>query len=329
MRVLAAILATAAVACTDDAAPPTYGDGLGTPENPVPEDNLAYDVTSRIDVTGDAIPPEVHDATAGMTAFSSNPAHALLAAADPTMVQDLKTQIGSTLAGQLEGWMNTEIDKAKVATKTMRQFATDVVSITESTLTHFYLPSTLSMTPAKTTHVLAGINFRPLALDIVVPVGGLTADVLTQHPTLSVAEGGAFTLGDQKFGLAFGDHAWSGITLATTTLYGSGVQGTLSTGVNCDTVAHAVAARCYSSSCVGHESQLRAVCASGVAGLSGTLNQKVIAFHLEVFRFMSGTATMVDTNGDGLADRIDNGTWSTQIKLVTLREATAMFTAKK
>jgi hypothetical protein len=331
MRTLAAVVIAALAACAaEDPDPWTYGEGLGTPDNPIPEDNVSYVVTSRIDFTmNGTTPSEVVATIAGVKSFAQNPARTLLQNADQTAVQQLKTAIGTTLANNLEGYLNTEIDKARVATKTLRQFATDVASITETSLTKFYIDSTLSMTPAKTTHVLTDVNFKPLSVDIVVLIGGVVADKLTQTPSLSVAPAGAMTLGDQKFGLAFGDHAWSGINLASTTMYGTGVQMTFQTGMNCAAVAKAVAAKC-SGSCVGHESELRAICDGGTAKLVGDLREHVAAFHLSLFRLASGTAKLLDENYDGLADRIVDGMWSVELDLGTgVRQATAAFTAAK
>jgi hypothetical protein len=331
MRTLAAVVVASLAACAaEDSAPWTYGDGLGTPENPIPEDNVSYVVTSKIDFTQNGTtPPDVAATIAGCKSFAQNPARTLLQMADATAVQQLKSAIGTTLSNNLEGYINTEVDKARIATKTMRQFSTDVASITETSLTKFYLDSSLSMTPAKTTHVLTDLNFKPASVDLIVLIGGVAADKLTQTPTLAVAPAGAMTLGEQKFGLAFGDHAWSGVNLASTTIFGAGVQMTFQTGINCAALAKAVAARC-SGSCVGHESELRAICDGGTAKLVGDLREHVAAFHLNLFRLASGTAKLLDENLDGLADRIVDGTWSVELDLGTgVRQATAAFTAAK
>jgi len=329
MRALAAVLVTTLAACAAEDAPEMWPAGLGTPDNPLPEDNLTYIVASRIDFTaGGTTPTQVTEAVASLRAFSQNPARTLLGLADQTQVQQLESALGTTLTNSLEGWINTEIDKARIASKTLRQYATDVVTIAETSLTRFYLDSSLSMTPAKTTHTLIDLNFRPLTVDIVVPMGGIVADKLTQYPTLTVAEAGAITLGDEKFGIAFGDHAWSGISIASTTMYGGGVQATLTSGINCSTLAKNVAARCSGSSCVGHESQLRAICDGAGAALHGQLRERVAAFKLDVFRFTAGTARLVDDHGDGIADRIDNGTWDFEMDRGTgLQRLTATFTA--
>src|SRR6188508_3218120 len=109
MRLLAAILVTSVAACAVDEEPTTYGEGLGTPENPVPDDGFAYAVASKIDFTvNGVVPQQVADASAVLRSFATNPAQTLLAKADATAVQQLKSSLSSTLAGSLEGWINTE-----------------------------------------------------------------------------------------------------------------------------------------------------------------------------------------------------------------------------
>jgi hypothetical protein len=330
-RLLAAVLVTSVAACAVDEEPQTYGDGLGTPENPIPEDGLAYEVKSKIDFTvNGVVPQQVADASAVLRSFSQNPASTLLSKADQTAVQQLKSALSSTLAGSLEGWINTEIDKARIATKTMRQYASDLAAITDASLTRFTLESTLTMTPTKATHRLANLSFKPLSYDIVVLIGGMAADVLTQFPSLTVGQAGALQLGDQHFGLAFGHHAWSGIELSSTTIFGSGVQATFVTGLNCATLAKNVAARCLSSSCVGHETQLKAICDAGTTALVDQLRTRVAAVDLDVFRFIAGSARLMDDNGDGLADRIIEGNWDAEINLgLGLRKAPATFAATR
>ncbi|HEY5921753.1 MAG TPA: hypothetical protein VIV11_08785 [Kofleriaceae bacterium] len=329
MRSLAAALVICVAACAEQAAPEGYGEGLGTPENPVPEDDFDYLLTSKMDFTVDGVAPaQVKDAAASWRTFSTNPAKTLLAVGGQEDVQALRSALSQPLLDRLEGWINTEVDKARIATKTMRQYATEVSTITETIMTRFNLSSRLTMTPAKTTHGLVGLNFRPSNLDIVVPIGGMAADKLMQYPALAVATAGAISLGDQKFGLAFGHHAWSGINLASSSLFGGNVTAAIATGLNCSVLAKAVAARCYNGACVGHEFQLKAICDSGGVALANELRDRVTAVTLSMFRLTAGSARLVDDNGDGLADQIVDGVWEVELDLGTgLRKQAATFQA--
>jgi hypothetical protein len=332
MRVLAAVLVTFIAACAEEPAPETFGEGLGTPESPIPNEETTYKVASRVDLTNNgAVPTNVAEIVTNMRAFSQNPARTVLSLADQAALQQLKTAVGTTLANNLEGWINTELDKAKLAgTKTLRQVATEVVQTTETNLTRFYVDSALTMTPEKTSHGLSDLNFRPGSLDIVVLIGGIAADKLMQYPSLAVAEAGAITVGEQKFGLAFGDHAWAGINLASTTLYGNNLQLALVGTINCSTIAKSVALKCSGSSCMGHEGELRALCEGGAAKLIGDLREKVVAVKLETFTVHGGTGKLIDDTNDGLADRIVDGSWDVEINLGGgLRRVAIPFTARK
>jgi hypothetical protein len=329
MRALATVLVTLLTGCAaEEAEPESFGDGLGTPENPIPYSDEAYEVMSRIDFTASGdIPAPVAAAVSTLQGFAQNPAKTLLANANATAVQQLRSQLSSTLNSQLETWINAEIDKRRIATKTMRQYATDLAAITRTAVTQFYLPSTLIMTPSKTTHLLGGINFRPLSVNIFVPVGGLTGDSLTQYPALTVAEGGAINLGAHKFGLAFGAHALAGINLASSTMYGSALEPAFDT-LQCASLATAVAARCSSGVCVGRATELRAICEGGVAGIVAAVREPVTQLRLDLFRFATGSARLVDENNDGIADRIAEGMWQAEMDFGTgVRAASATFSA--
>ena len=324
-RLLAAILVTSVAGCAaEEVEPMTYGDGLGTEENPIPHDGTYY-VSSKITF---AVEAQITAAVAPMRAFATNPSRSLLTSADATAVERLYADLPQSLEDRLDGWINAEIDRARIGTKTLRQYASDIAAIGETSLTQFTLESSLTFAPTKATHRLTALNFTPNDVDIVVPIGGFAADVLAQSPTLSVAEAGALELGTQKFGLAFGAHVWSGIGLASTALYGSDLTTTLSTAINCTTLAKTVAAKCYSTSCVGHEAQLKSICDGAIAGIVGNMRTQITAFKLDGFRFLSGTARFVDDSHDGMADRIIDGVWDSEMDVgFGLRRNPTMFTA--
>jgi hypothetical protein len=326
MRAIATVFVALLTACATDEEPPSYGEGLGTPDDPIPFSDESYDVITIINFPPAGVP--VASVVATLEAFAQNPAKTLLANANQADVQRLRSRLPSTLNNQLETWINAEIDKQRVATKTPRQLATDLAAITTSALTKLYLPSTLIMTPAKTTHLLAGLNFRPLTVDIVVPIGGLTGDVIKRNPSLVVGEGGALSLGAHEFGLAYGQHALQGINLASSTLYGGTVQSTLASATSCAALATAVAARCLSGTCVGQASELRAICEAGSVAIAASLSNSVSAVELDVFRF-AGSARLVDDNGDGLAERIVEGSWQAELDFGSgVHSVTAAFTAE-
>jgi hypothetical protein len=326
-RALIAVLVTGLGACEATEPEPGYGEGLGTPENPVPEDDAAYHVMSKIGATDTTIPTDVTSIVVTLRAFSQQPAHTLIGVAktanDPAVAQ-LYSALSSSLASQLEGWIDTELNKVMLSGKPLRQVAGEVAGFTETALTKFGLDSTLTFTPTKTTHLLTGLAFRLGGYEIVVPVGGLAADSLTQHPALTIGTGGTMTLGDQKFGLGFGDHAWHGINLASKSAFGTDVTTAIEDTLDCGALAQTIAAKCYGGSCVGHPDLLDAICERSLDMIVTELAARVVAFDLDELRYVSGTAHMIDDNYDGLADRIENGVWDSEMNA---RRAPATFTA--
>lgn len=317
MRLLAAVVVTSLAACgTTEEVVPTYGEGLGTPENPIPQDSAAYMVRTRIEPADATIPPAVASVAANLRAFAQSPAQTLISLADDANVPELtllQSALSSTLEAQLPGWIDAEIDKALTSGKTTRQLATEVAGFAETALTRFGLDSTLSFSPTKTTHTLRGLSFRLSGLDVVVPLGGLKADTIDTQPAVEVGEGGAISFGDHQFGIAFANHAWQGINLASKTVFGADVRTALATAVNCRTIAETVATKCVYSSCVGHPAQLQAVCEHGLDLIVTKLAADVGAFDLDVLRYVSGSARLVDENGDGLANRIEDGIWDPEL----------------
>ena len=105
-----------------------YGNGLGTPENPVPaDDSRPYAVTSTVDFTVEAIlPAQIELAVVTLRSFSENPARTLILLADQygvPAVKELYDVIPGVIKDRLEGWINDEINKIKIAGKTLPQYA--------------------------------------------------------------------------------------------------------------------------------------------------------------------------------------------------------------
>ena len=307
VRHQALVLFLAAGCATDAPEPEGYAADLGTPENPVPSTGT-YRVTTRIQIPLGV--PDVADAIAELRAFSANGGRTLLARSAGTPARLALDSLPSSLKNGLAGWIDFELDKVKFQTLTLRQTAAQVATIAETVTGEFTLESSLSITPTGASHSLRDLNFTPLALDIIIPVGGLNADKIRQSTTATVGAAGDLELGDQKFGLAFGSHAWQAINLASTQLHGGDLSSIQN--INCEAVAQKVAARCVSGSCVGHTAEIRTICQQGMTSLIGDLRDELGPVALSTFRFVHGDARLVDTSGDGVADKIVDGTWSAE-----------------
>lgn len=306
--VLAVVVVSGLAGCTADEPPPSYPAGLGTPDSPLPHPD-AYVVRSRVAVQlGIA---DVTSAIATLQAFSQHGGTALLAEnQDLPSVQALNA-LPSTLRAKLDGWIDVELDKQKLGTMTARQAVGQIATIADNVTNNVVIESRLTLSPTGAVHTLNDLAFEPLSLDVVVPIGGLMGDVLDQKPAATVGAGGALALGDQKFSLAFGNHAWQALELATTQTFGSGIESIEK--LDCNAIAQSVAARCISSTCVGHASDLLAVCRQGLTAMVDQLRGSLTPVVLDSLRFASGTAHLVDHNRDGVAEQILDGTWNAEI----------------
>src|SRR5512138_542693 len=82
-----AILVSQLAACGTSSSigdgPTDWGDGLGTPENPVPSEQGPYAVVNKVDFTVEQIlPTQIEAVVATMREFHDNPARALVSMAD-------------------------------------------------------------------------------------------------------------------------------------------------------------------------------------------------------------------------------------------------------
>lgn len=323
-RCVKAILFAVALAssgCAVDEQPEGFGDDLGTPESPVPTDG-AYKVATRVQIALDN--PAVTKAIASMRAFAQAGGHALLTHSGS--VAPWVATLSTTLRNNLEGYIDAELDKVKLSGTTLRQATGELATIAETVVSTFTIESSLSISPTSVIHSLMDLNFTPANVDIVVPIGGLDADDILQRPTASVAAGGALTIGEQRFGLAFGSHAWQAINLASSTLYGGDLA--IIASIDCGTISRAVAAKCVSGSCVGHASELENACKGHMASLVDELRANVTPIEIGDVHFASGSAKLVDEGSDGVADRIVDGTWDAELDMGNgARRVTATFVA--
>jgi len=300
----------------------------------VPAKTGPYQLVSTVDFTIEAIlPPQIEDVVVTLRDFSTNPAKALLDLAERrgvVAVTILRAALPGTLEDKLEGWINAEIEKLKIAGKPITEYAGQIAMLAEIALTQFAVDSELSIDGGAATHRITGLDLHPAGIDFRLPIGGLAGDILTQEPSIEVADRGAMSLGDQHFGLQYGEYAWRGIEAASTLAFGGGVRATLGTAINCPSLAKTIASKCLLTVCVGHEAELRAICEGGLDAVVDFAHDKLAAMRLDVLHFAEGAARLVDDDGDGVGDRIEGGVWQAELNLgLGLRHAPASFTGAR
>jgi hypothetical protein len=100
--------------------------------------------------------------------------------------------------------------------------------------------------------------------------------------------------------------------------------------VNCPNLAASVATRCFLSVCVGHAAELTSICEGGLDAIVDFAHNRLADIRLDALHLASGAATLVDTDGDGVGDRIENGTWNAELNIgLGLRHAPASFTGAR
>jgi hypothetical protein len=295
-----AVAASLLVGCTDD---PKTGP---------------YELTSTVDMTSETIlPRQIDEVVQTLRDFSANPATTLIgladAARDPA-ITTLRSKVSVQLLARLPLWVNEEVQKVTLGGKSLPQVADQLAMLTRTSLTRFAIQSELSLDGAPA-HRIVGINMGPAGMDLKVPFEPIEGDAIDQQPETVVGADGSLSLGDQKFALAYGKHAWEGIDAASAALFGDAVRPALGTAVNCPAMAKTIAERCLLTVCVGNEDVVRDLCESSLDRLVASVRDKLGEMNLNTLHFSEGTARVVDTDGDGVGDQIADGVWKAELDL--------------
>jgi hypothetical protein len=292
---------------------------IGTPESPIPIQSGPYVLVNRVNFTVEAIlPAQAELVVSTLRELSTNPAHALISIADEAGVPAVGTLYGvipGPIKDRLEGWINDEIAGLRIDGKPFADYAAQLAALADTALAHFAVDSELTIHGETATHRLTALDLTPAGIAVKLPIGGLAGDLLTQDTDVLVAEAGAVMLGEQHFGLNYGEYAWQGVEAASRVVLGGGVREVLGRAIHCETIAHNVAGKCVLGVCVGHEAELTSICEGGLDAIVNLAHDRMAAVQLEALHLASGQATLVDDDGDGLGDRIIDGTWQAEMNL--------------
>ncbi len=325
------------------------------PPPPAAHDPVAlsgtYQVTSDFQVPATvAAPGPLGDALRLLHEMNVNPGGAILTMAEIAgvpAVGDLRAVLPQSLEDQLTGWMNQYLDTATVNGVSPHD---EIVALDEqvrSVLLDWDLRSTLDLpVSAPGTHAPDALVFGAGGNPVVVPVD-LTAPVTAGtgvSATVSWPSGGGsptVTIGEHAMGIPFGHYALIAIDVITEAEFGTpGVGAALHAIVDCAGMAASVAAQCTGPSwarvCVGHETELTAVCEGGLDAVAAKLEEKILGIDYQAIHFVSGIATVEgvsvdETTSTATATVLSNGTWTSTIDLAQggTEDATATFTATR
>lgn len=313
----------------DDVGPGDETPDTNPPPPPPPVASGRYQVSSRIDVTAEAILPEpAEQLVVTLRDFSAHPAHALFDLAEDAgvpAVAELRALLPDVLEGKLEGWLDAEIAKAQINGVPVTAVAANIAALAQTALTRFELDSELAIDGAQATHRLTAIDLAPAGIE-----ARLALDVEIAAPAAVVSRGGALSIGDHRFGLDYGAYLWRATDAVVAARYGAGIRAAIGSAVNCPRVAQTIANKCVLSVCVGHADLLEELCEAGLDEVVGIARDKIEALRFDALHFAAGAARLVDPAGDGIADALADGVWTAEINAGQgLRPVPATFTATR
>ncbi|WP_242343727.1 hypothetical protein [Anaeromyxobacter terrae] len=329
-------------ACTPDA-------GLGTPPVNAEVHPLAgsYQVVSQFSVPAAAAAPgPLGDALGLVHGLAVNPAGALLDLAEDAGVPALGTirsVLPDALQGELEGWMNAFLETATVGGSTPHDDLVALDALIRSVLLDWELRSELELlTPAPGRHTPKAIAFHATGEPLVIPVDA-TAPVAAAtgvYANVSWVEGqdgpAKLSVGDHAMGVPFGRYARQALAILLEAQYGvPDVRAVLAGAVDCAAMAESVGARCVGFVCVGHETELAAVCEGGLDEAAAQVEARILALDYKAIHLQAGTATAegvaVDPASEiATAERFAGGVWTASVDLGQgEEEASATFVAAR
>lgn len=313
------------------------GSGSGTMETPPPPPppvaSGTYQVRSDIDLTIEAVLPEsMANAVVTLRDFQANPAATIFDLAEDAgvpAVKKIRDDLPDYVEDKLEGWINGEIAKVTLNGVPITQVAGEIVALAETTLTRFAIESELTIGSGSATHTLTSLDFTPAGIDAHITFDPDWNDI-TSATTTYAATGTAATLGDHSYAIAYGEYAWRALEHSFYTTYGMYTYDAMLAAVNCEGLATTVSEQCYSGYCVGHKTELKAICVRGVEEAIVRVYQKFAEQRFDLVHFVSGSATLVDADGNLDAEKLESGVWDAEINAgVGLRHVPATFTATK
>ena len=302
--------------CTNDPAAP-----LDTRTPPTPATH--YVLTTDLDVPAEAFLPQPgYDVLAALHALREDPGAAifdLLDEAGVPLLADLKASLPSVLEDRVEDWIGAAL------TDVLDVPALDeLIALAETTVGDVDMISELDLDGAAATHRVRALRFG--ADPSVVAGANLTVDVPIEAldpllafdataPASIVAEGNdAFLeLGDHAFGLPLGKYAWIALEQLTERKTGGTIRDALARAVDCQTAAHSVAQKGILGVEVGHETELRELCETGLDLVEAKLYERVASLDLNALRLAAGRARLVDADGDGDGESLVAGSWDASV----------------
>lgn len=163
------------------------------------------------------------------------------------------------------------------------------------------------------THSLSSLVFHVDGREIEEAIPSIDALPGAGHSEVDVwvdrdADGVHMILGEQRFGLLFGEAAYRGLEGAIVAHYGTDLRGVLGNLIDCPAMAEEVANQCVLGVCVGHEAELQALCKGALDEAVDTIHDQFAVLDTELLRLRSGEAR-VAPGASGNRSVLQEGQW--------------------
>jgi hypothetical protein len=266
------LLALVAVACGDTEGPDRLTTGVRAASE-MPSMAERYQMQSKVDLTGNpGYPSSAGAAASTIHDFNENPGKTMIDAMKKQKVPIASTvlsKVPGPLQSSVEGWVSDEIKKVDALEAVEKNLRSALGKF--EVLSTLEVPASGSNVPAK--HTVTGLSF--LRGDERVTVD---AEEVESDPSATI-ENGQAKLGDHSFSLPVGSLIGQAFDL----------KSLLGKVVDCDAVAKNVAKRCLLSVCVGHETELKEMCETGLEIVADLALQTLKEFKLDPLHLIGGT----------------------------------------
>lgn len=315
----------------------TTSDGVGddetdpTPEqeeeqDPPPPPPLATDGAYRVDSTLDIqaaalLPQPAYDAVETIRGLRDMPGQTLFDLAESAgvpAVEEIRDALPWALESRLYGWIDTQLASYTHGDGPIAVAIDTVLTLAETSIAELRLQSELTLAGGTATHRLDTIVFAYEDHEVSQELAGFSTVLdLEGNPAATCTPDGGeaeLALGAHGFGIPYGELALAALDDVLTAEFGTDLRGTLGLLVSCPALAADIADRCYWGQCVGHETELLAICEGALDYLADQIHARIAAVRFDAISLDAGTARMLDgASADNVADELAGGVWTARI----------------
>jgi hypothetical protein len=272
----------------------------------------SYQVTTTFDLTASSVAPDpAYDALTTLTELRDDPAALifdLLDAAGVPLVGDLRDALPGYLEDQLEDWID-----AALAASGMADELDLVIAQSQTVLTQADMISIIDLpAPDEDGHMVAEHTITalrwapPVGGELSISLEGAGIDRSVEAWAEPARYGGQVAFGKHDFALPYGEYAWGAINKAMIDRTGKDLRGQLAAIADCPAIAAGIADNCVFGVCVGHESELTAICELGLDAAVEQAHEQIASYQFTAVALQSG-ACAVTSRG------MHKGAWNARI----------------